>query len=212
MGLFTGISDATSTQGGNYLKPGRHLLEIIVNRVKKSRKKQNLAFAEFTVLESTVHEVGDAVSLGRWPECSAFRRRCDLSDAGRPMVRPVTRPLRGHRLQADPADAAASARASAACATLRRPHGRRRAARPGRPDLSRSEAACSVDSQASALAVPQNLEQRKSPPPPNPRARVLRESVERLRRSTTSRATAIKGYPVGATACGCRCFATTTTS
>lgn len=62
MGLFTGIDEATSTQGGNYIRPGRHLLQIDVNRVKKSRKKKNLAFAEFTVLESTVHEPGEEVS------------------------------------------------------------------------------------------------------------------------------------------------------
>ena len=62
MGLFTGIEDATSSAGGNYIKPGRHLLSIVMNRPKKSRKKKDLAISEFTIIESTVHEVGESVS------------------------------------------------------------------------------------------------------------------------------------------------------
>lgn len=61
MGLFSGIDKATSTQGGNYIKPGRHLLKIIRNFTKITRKKKNLAIAEFEVLESTVHDVGEEV-------------------------------------------------------------------------------------------------------------------------------------------------------
>ncbi len=62
MGLFTGIEDATSTAGGNYIKPGRHLLNVVVLRPKISRKKKSLAIAEFEVVESTVHDEGEEVS------------------------------------------------------------------------------------------------------------------------------------------------------
>ena len=62
MGLFTGIEEATSSAGGNYIKPGRHLLKIVVNRPKKSRKKKDLAISEFEVLESTAHDEGESVS------------------------------------------------------------------------------------------------------------------------------------------------------
>lgn len=62
MGLFTGIEDATSSAGGNYIKPGRHLLSIVCLKGKVSRKKKALAIAEFEIVESTKHEVGESVS------------------------------------------------------------------------------------------------------------------------------------------------------
>lgn len=62
MGLFTGIEDATSSAGGNYIKPGRHLLNIVCLKGKVSRKKKALAIAEFEIVESTKHEVGESVS------------------------------------------------------------------------------------------------------------------------------------------------------
>ena len=62
MGLFTGIEEATSTAGGNYIKPGRHLLSVVALRPKTSRKKKSLAIAEFEVAESTAHDKGELVS------------------------------------------------------------------------------------------------------------------------------------------------------
>lgn len=62
MGLFTGIEEATSSAGGNYIKPGRHLFKIVALKAKMSRKKKSLAIAELEVLESTSHEVGESVS------------------------------------------------------------------------------------------------------------------------------------------------------
>lgn len=52
MGLFTGIEQAKVSEGGNYLKPGNFLLEILGIKTGKTRGGRAFFVVECKVLES----------------------------------------------------------------------------------------------------------------------------------------------------------------
>lgn len=58
MGLFAGIKDARATQGGNYLKPGMYLLQVIRVTIGKTRKGVDFFAVDFKVLGSNNEEHG----------------------------------------------------------------------------------------------------------------------------------------------------------
>ena len=64
MGLFGGIEKAQTSVGGNYLRPGTHLLELTRIKVGKTRKGVDFLAVDFVVLESSnpEHPVGSTVN------------------------------------------------------------------------------------------------------------------------------------------------------
>ena len=83
MGLFTGIEDAKATQGGNYLKPGMYLCQILRISVGKTRKGVDFFAADLKVLGSNneTHGVGTVanwfVGFDKEPalaNCKAFAK------------------------------------------------------------------------------------------------------------------------------------------
>ena len=65
MGLFSGIEDAKATQGGNYLKPGMYLVQILRISVGKTRKGVDFFASDLKVLGSNneAHGIG---SVANW--------------------------------------------------------------------------------------------------------------------------------------------------
>jgi hypothetical protein len=61
MGVFSGIENAKSTEGGNYLKPGVYDVEVVRLSTGKTRKGVDFFAADFKVLGSNNpdHRVGD---------------------------------------------------------------------------------------------------------------------------------------------------------
>jgi len=64
MGVFSGIENAKSTEGGNYLKPGVYDLEVIRLSVGTTRKGVPFFAADFKVLGSNNpdHKVAEVVN------------------------------------------------------------------------------------------------------------------------------------------------------
>jgi len=66
MGLFDGIENASSSQGGQYIKPGQHVFEINALKMPPNLRNGACFIAELTVIASTgEHGVGDSVSWVR---------------------------------------------------------------------------------------------------------------------------------------------------
>ena len=53
MSIFAGIKNATTTNGGNYLRPGTHELELLKLMQGRTRKGVDFIAADFRVLSST---------------------------------------------------------------------------------------------------------------------------------------------------------------
>lgn len=58
MGLFSGIKDAKATQGGNYLKPGMYLVQVLRVNIGKTRKGVDFFAVDMKVLGSNSDEHG----------------------------------------------------------------------------------------------------------------------------------------------------------
>lgn len=65
MGIFSGIEAAKATEGGNYLKPGLHDVEIVRVSVGKTRKGVPFFAADLRIIgtNNTDHRVGE---IGNW--------------------------------------------------------------------------------------------------------------------------------------------------
>lgn len=64
MGLFSGIENAKSTEGGNYLRPGIYDVEVVRLSVGQTRKGVNFFAADLRILGSnnTDHRVGEVAN------------------------------------------------------------------------------------------------------------------------------------------------------
>lgn len=64
MSIFSGIKNATVTNGGNYIRPGSHQLELLKLTQGRTRKGVDFVAADFRVLSSTEaeHSVGSTVN------------------------------------------------------------------------------------------------------------------------------------------------------
>jgi hypothetical protein len=64
MSIFSGIKNATVTNGGNYIRPGSHTLELLKLTQGRTRKGVDFVAADFRVIASTdeEHPVGSTVN------------------------------------------------------------------------------------------------------------------------------------------------------
>jgi hypothetical protein len=64
MSIFSGIKNATVTNGGNYIRPGSHQLELLKFTQGRTRKGVDFVAADFRVLASTdaEHPEGSTVN------------------------------------------------------------------------------------------------------------------------------------------------------
>lgn len=64
MGLFGGIDKAQGNVGGNYIRTGTHLLEVVRIKLGKTRKGVDFMAVDFTVVETSnpEHVVGSTVN------------------------------------------------------------------------------------------------------------------------------------------------------
>jgi len=65
MGLFDGIDNVSSNQGGNWLKEGKHRLRINALKMPQGLHTGDNFIAELTVVKSTSMEAGSTVSWVR---------------------------------------------------------------------------------------------------------------------------------------------------
>ena len=72
MSIFSGIKEAKFKEGGNYIKPGRHLLKV--SRWSQGKTRQHIPFiaVDFEVVESDTHYPGEIVNVFYGADKDAF--------------------------------------------------------------------------------------------------------------------------------------------
>lgn len=64
MSIFSGIKNATVTNGGNYIRPGNHTIELLKLTQGRTRKGVDFVAADFRIVASTneEHAIGSTVN------------------------------------------------------------------------------------------------------------------------------------------------------